>query len=339
MPLNDALVWLHDQGIELRRPELLWALLLIPLLALAYAAAGQHRRHVAGAYRVRRPGMYRSPGRVARLLSMVLLLAGLAALITGFARPVVPRQTPDDHATVVVVLDASTAMRATDVQPTRFEVAKRIAQGAIGALPDRLQVALVAYARTAYILEPPTHDHGAATLALHQARTTDGAALGDALAVALATVPLRDEPGASAPSATAPSSGTAPSVPRVPAAIVLIASGALDQGRPPAEPAANAQEAGIPIYVVPVGPAASRAAAGTVAPFDPVLLSRLAQATGGRALSNPSARDWRRIFDQIGSDVTVERQPQEVGHLVGAGGLAAGGLSMLISLLTSRRLI
>ncbi len=337
MSLTDALAWLHDHGIELRRPELLWALLLVPLLALAYAAARRHRRRVAGAYRVRRAGAGRSPGRVARLFSLALLLTGIAALITGFARPVVPLQTSTDHAAVVVVLDASTAMRATDVQPTRFEAAKRIARGAIGALPDRLQVALVAYARTAYILEPPTHDHGAAAVSLNQARTADGAALGDALAVALATVPLRDEPDAPVP-AVVPGATTAGGA-KVPAAIVLIASGALDEGRPPAQPAADAQAASIPIYVVPVGPAAASAAAVPAAPFDPVLLSRLAQATGGRVLASPTARDWRRIFEQVGSDVTVERKPQEIGHLVGAGGLAAGGLSMLISLLTSRRLI
>ncbi|HEX2186498.1 MAG TPA: VWA domain-containing protein, partial [Chloroflexota bacterium] len=144
------LEWLRQQGVEFRAPELLWALALTPLFLVFYAAARRARRRVAGAFRV--VGARQTPRRleaVGRTLAITLLLTGLAGLVVGFARPVLPLDTPRDRATVVLVVDASTTMRATDVSPTRFEAAKGLARGAVAALPEHLQVSLVGYAGSA----------------------------------------------------------------------------------------------------------------------------------------------------------------------------------------------
>ncbi len=335
-----ALAWLRQQGVEFRAPGLLWGLLLVPALMLAYAGAARARRRVAGAFEVKgRPR--RRPALVRRALAQALLLLGLTALTVGFARPVLPLETPDDHATVVLVLDASLSMRATDVRPTRFEAARAAARAALAAMPDRLQVAVVGYARTAYILEAPTHDHGAALVAISQVRTSEGAAPGDAIAVALATIPSLDAVFRAAGNTPAAGAGGAPPgrdgpAPKVPSAIVLIGSGELTAGRSLGEAAAAAREAGVPVHTVPIGP---RPGEEQKAPYEPGLLRQLAQVTGGKALAAPRASDWREVYRAIGSAVTVERKPQEVGHFVGASALVVTALSMAVSLWATRRLV
>jgi Ca-activated chloride channel family protein len=281
-----------------------------------------------------------------RFVVLMLTIAGLAGLLVGFARPEMPQMTTTDRATVVIMLDASTTMRATDVDPTRFEAARAIAERAISAVPERLQVAVVAYARTAYIVQPPTHDHGAGIAALRRVRTTEDAAPGEGLTVALAAVPPLQEtaPGAAGPPGAAGAAG-APSVPgaagaagaaRVPALVVWIGSGVATTGRPIAEPAASARAAGIPVYAVPVGPAPG---AELRAPFDAPAMQALAAATGARALRSPATRDWRAVFAEVSAATKVERKPQEVGHFVGAGALAVLGVTAAVSLATSRRLL
>lgn len=327
--------WLHSQGVDFQIPELLWALLLVPVALLGYVAARRGRRRVAGAFDVMRAGMTRRPevGRLWRLIALPLLLFGLAGLIVGFARPVVTRPTPDDHATVVFAVEASLTMRATDVNPTRFDAAKAAARAAMAAVPDRVQVAVVGYSKSAYILLAPTHDHGAAPVALARLRTAEDSATGDAISVALATVPPRS--GEAGPPASG--AGTQPATqPKVPAAIVLISSGDTTAGGSLADAAAAARAAGVPVYTVAVGP---RGQTAPQAPFDPAAVQQIAQATGGRFVAAPTASEWKRIYQSIGSDVTVERKPQEVGHYVGSAAFAVVALAMALSLIGTRRLV
>jgi Ca-activated chloride channel family protein len=356
MPDPSALLeWLRQQGVDFRLPEVLWALALVPALLAWLVVARVQRRRVVDAFRVGGPGRLRrrTPGAALRLIGLGLLVLSLAGMIVGFARPVVPMDTPNDAATVVFVVDGSIAMRATDVRPTRFEAARGVAGTAVGALPDRLQVAVVSYARAAYVALAPTHDQGAAPGAVGRIRTADGAALGDALAVALATIPVRDpaagtggSPAGASGAGVASGSGAAPAAPanpgqsalaaKAPAVIVVISSGVLDTGRPLADAAAAAREAQVPVHVVGVGP---RAGAEQKAPYDEATLRQLARATGGRYLAAPSANDWKDVYRPIGSATTFERKPQEIGHYVGAAALGVAALAMALSLIAARRLV
>lgn len=342
---------LRERGVEFRTPELLLGLGLLPFLLLVYALAVRQRRRVALAFQVTRPGAPRSrPHRFWRALALLVTLCGTAGLIVAFARPVTPLPSAQDRATVVFVVDASVAMRATDVNPTRFEAAKAQARDAIKAMPDRMQVAVVGYSQGAYVVLAPTHDHGAAAPALNRVRTADGAALGDAIAVALATIPRQGaDDGASQPGGAAVPGGSGGAggaggaagggqdqAPRVPSVIVVLASGELNAGRAIEEAAAAVRDARVPVFVVPVGP---RRPEDLKAPFEPQLLAQVAQFSGGRALTSPNGRDWRRIFDALGQDVSVKVRPQEVGHVLGAAALGVMATGMLVSLIAARRLL
>jgi Ca-activated chloride channel homolog len=334
------LEWLKKQGVEFRLPELLLAIVLVPLLLLFYVGARRSRRHVARAFRVASYRPRRTWRGAVRGVAVGMLWLGLAGTIAGFARPVLQLPTPDDRATVIVVMDASIAMRATDVSPARIEAAKAVARTMVKALPERLQVGLVGYSASAYILQAPTHDHGAVPAALARLRTGDGAALGDGLIAALAAIPVqREEGGATASGAPAggvQGGGQQGPPPKVPSAVVLISTGDVTGGRDLGDAVSLARDAGVPIHVVGVGP---RAGTELKAPFDDRTLRQLAQATGGRYYSAPSANDWRQAFREMGSAVTVETKPQEMGQFVGAGGLAVMALSMLIMLASTRRLV
>src|SRR5687768_4347725 len=106
---SELLVWLQERGVDFRLPELLWTLLLVPLMGILLGVARSQRRRVADSFRVVRPGARRrrAPGTFVRLFALSLLLLSVGGMIVGFARPVVPLVTPDDAATVVFVVDGS----------------------------------------------------------------------------------------------------------------------------------------------------------------------------------------------------------------------------------------
>jgi Ca-activated chloride channel family protein len=338
MSPDAALLWFKEQGVEFRLPALLWGAALVPALLVFYVGARRSRRHVARAFRVTSYRPRRSWRGVLRAFAMTLTWLGLTAATVGFARPVIEVPTPDDRATVVLLMDASLAMRATDVRPTRLDAAKGAARTVVNALPERVNAALVAYSAAGYIVQPPTHDHGAVPAALGRLRTAEGAALGDALLVALAAIPnaeRTDAPPAQAPGGSGGPGGPG-AAPKVPAAIVLISTGDVTGGRELGEAAATLREADVPVHVVAVGP---RAGAELKAPFDEAILRQVAQATGGRVVASNTAREWQQMFRNLGSDVKVEVRPQEVGQFVGAGGLVAMGVGMLVMLAATRRLV
>jgi Ca-activated chloride channel family protein len=222
----------------------------------------------------------------------------------------------------MVILDVSEAMRATDVSPTRLQSARRIVQNAIDRAPERLQMGGVAYGPAAYVVANPTYDHGAVSAALQAVRSVTGAAPGDALAVALAAIPASDAgPGK-----------------RVPGAIILISTGDQTGGRPLGLAVAAIEEAGIPVHTVAVGPRGA-ATSATPAPFNPDVLMQISRQTQGRAIANPTARDWDTLYQAIAEDVVVEPRPEEVGHLVGSAALATWTLGMVLLVTASRRLM
>jgi Ca-activated chloride channel family protein len=324
MPTDSLLVWLKEQGLEFRLPALLWGAALVPMLLVFYVGARRSRRHVARAFRVVSYRPKRNWRGALRGFAMALLWLGLMGAITGFARPVIELPTPDDRATVVLVMDASLAMRATDVKPTRLEAGKAAARTVVNALPERVNAALVAYSAAGYIVQPPTHDHGAVPAALGRLRTAEGAALGDALLVALAAIPNSDQGGGQG------------ATPKVPAAIVLVSTGDFTGGRDLGVAIATLREAEVPVHVVAIGP---RAGAELRAPFDEGLVRQVAQSTGGRVVSSNTSREWQQVFRSLGSDVKVEVMPQEIGQFVGAAGLAVMGLSMVVMLAATHRLV
>ena len=113
---------------------------------------------------------------------------GLVALIVGIARPVRDEKVPSDEAVVMLVVDVSASMEATDVAPSRLQAAQEAAARFVEGVPDKFQVGLISFDESTHVLATPTTDHAAVISAIDNLETGPGTAAGDALSTALDTV-------------------------------------------------------------------------------------------------------------------------------------------------------
>lgn len=302
-------------------PPLLWGLLLVPALVAAYLLLQRRRRayvvrftnlELLGAVAPRRPGWRRhvAPG---------LFLMAFAVLLVGLARPVMSVQVPREQASVVLVVDVSRSMSATDISPDRMTAAKTAALDFLRTVPPALRVGVVAFSDTANIVAPLSRDRGLARRAVERLEPVAGTAMGDGLAVALAEVQREREGGA-----------------ELPATVLLLSDGQSNRGQPPAEVAEDAREMKVPVFTVGIGTrGATLNVFGRIVPVDlnEEELRAVAEGTGGAYFRSGSAESLREVYRRLGSALGFEREPREVtAAAAGLGALLmlAGGLASLL---------
>lgn len=311
-------------------PHLLFLLVLVPLAALAYLAHDRmrDRRAAAWATPALLPNMVERPPAVRRHLPFALLLIGVALLLVGFARPKTKHTVKQNEATVVVVLDVSGSMAATDAQPSRIAQAKAIAYALTRDLPKGYRMAVETFSDHSDVVAPPTNDLTRVRAAIAAAHTgPQGTALAQAVfhAVQVAlTVP--DEKAGKKP----------------PAAIVVISDGGATAGRvTPQQAASRAANAHVPVYSVLVGTpngVVHQSLQGGFTeqievPSQPVTLQFFARQTGGRFADSPEGFDLRAVYAGLGSRSGTRRATVEISAAAAGGGiafmLAGAGLSGL----------
>ncbi len=286
--------------LEFMRPERLWALAIIPLIAALYLllAGRQVRSTLSTRLRLIIPkdAAWKRHGAV------LLALMSLASLIIAWAMPTDFTRQPRDRASVIVAIDVSWSMEAEDIEPNRLEAAKDSAQQFVQSLPERFNVALVTFAGTANVAVPPTVDRGAVVRALDALELAPSTATGEGIYTSLDALKLVP-PDPNDPDAVAP------------AAVVLLADGATNIGRSSAGAADVAQEMGVPIYTIAYGTqngyVESNGERQRVA-VDHYELSEIAARSGGTKFSAESASELSEIYRAIRSDIGYERVPAEV---------------------------
>jgi Ca-activated chloride channel family protein len=170
--------------VSFEAPAYLVALLLVPLAAVGYWLLQRRKSR----YAIRYPNVDVLAQVVAtrsawkRHAPAALLLASLAALATAFARPTVTEQTPDERASVVLVVDISGSMRAQDVQPTRLAAAKEAMLSFLSHAPETLRVGIIAFSNEPQVIVTPTLDRNELRRGIQVLEPAFGTALGDALA-------------------------------------------------------------------------------------------------------------------------------------------------------------
>ncbi len=303
----------------------LWLLLAVAGLAVAYVVQQLRRKQYAVRFtnlalldRIapRRPAWRRHVPAVAFLLALV-------TFTMAFARPTRPVRVPRERATVIMAVDVSLSMEATDVDPTRIEAAKEAAASFVDLLPNRLNLGLVSFSGTAQVLVAPTTDHMLVKRSIAGLSLGPRTAIGEAVFLSLQTIAsVPEEPGQGRP----------------PARIVLMSDGETTVGRPNEVAALAASEAGVPIYTIAFG-----TDEGTVAvegrlvpvPVNREALRQLAEATGGKAFEAASGKELRQVYADIGSSIGYRTVPREVtAWFVGLGllfALAAAGGSLVWS--------
>jgi Ca-activated chloride channel family protein len=309
-------------------PAALAALVVVPLAVGLYVR--RDRRRTAFAARFANPALLpnlvdRSPGRL-RHLPFAVLIVALAAMIVGVARPHATVSVRREEATVLLAIDVSRSMTATDVQPSRLDAARIAADAFLAKVPKRFRVGVISIGTKPVIALPPTDDRVLAREALNRLRPSEGTALGDAVALAVRISKRQRLPDGSLP----------------PSTLLVISDGAQEGGVVSVAAAARlARAAHMPVSTVVVG-----TAGGTVTvtlpsglkelirvPPDPDALAALAKETGGQSFNAPDDARLRDVYERLGSRLGSRNERRELTDLFAAGSgvllLTGGALSML----------
>jgi Ca-activated chloride channel homolog len=315
--------------VSVQWPGLLWALLLVPVALAAYLLAQRRRSR----YTVRFTNLDLLANVVSgtpgwrRHLPPALYLFALAALLTSLARPQALTLVPKEQATIVLVMDVSGSMNATDVQPTRMVSAQRAARTFVQQLPEKFRVGIVSFASTAQTLTRPTTDRVAVDEAIDSLHAEGATAMGDGIERALDVKRPLTPPstGLAARPAPDPSGGNEP-----PLIVLLLSDGANTQGRTqPMEAAADAKALGVPVFTIALGtdqgmvdvPDETGNLRRIPVPPDKLTLQRIADATGARFFAAPSNRDLKGVYEELGSKIGFVKEQQEVTVVFAATGL------------------
>jgi Ca-activated chloride channel family protein len=224
---------------------------------------------------------------------LLVLAVALGALT--LARPGVKAKLPKEQATLVMALDVSISMKATDVKPNRFGAMKDASGVALAGLPEGMRVGIVSFAGSSRLVEWPTRDHDAAIEAVESLRLEKGTAIGDGIVTSLDVL---QEDGAMENARDA-------------SAILLMSDGDNQLGTPVEEAAARAKELGIPVYTVAFGTSSTTIDfEGTRVPVvvNEEQLKGIAEATGGEYFRALDGNSLERIFTDVGSQVGLEEQ-------------------------------
>jgi Ca-activated chloride channel homolog len=311
-------------------PGLLWTLLLVPVAVAAYLLAQRRRSR----YTVRFTNLdllanviSAKPGWRRHLPPAFYLLA-LAALLISLARPQALALVPKEQATVILVMDVSGSMNATDVEPTRLVSSQRAAAGFIQQLPEKFRVGIVSFASTAQTLTRPTTDRAAVYEAVASLHAEGATAMGDGIERALDVKrPPAPPSSSSARPAPDPSVQQASDAPMV---VLLLSDGANTQGRAqPMEAASHAKELGVPVFTIALGtdqgmvdvPDETGNLRRIPVPPDKLTLQRIAEATGARFFAAPSSRDLKEVYKELGSKIGFVKERQEITVVFAATGL------------------
>lgn len=336
-------------------PSLLWLLLIVPLLVLLYVWLLRRRKaqavHYPGLDLVRQALGSRAQWR--RHVPPLLFLLGLAALLLAAARPLAMLQLPAEQQTIILAMDVSGSMRATDVEPDRLTAAQNAAKAFIKDLPRHVRVGVVAFAGTAQLAQLPTQSHDDLVKAIDSFQLQRGTATGNGIMVALATLfpdagidiaalggrqamrvqPIdeitRTEPARKAFTPVAPGSYRS-------AAIIMLTDGQRTTGVDPMDAAQWAADRGVRVFTVGVG-----TVQGEVIGFegwsmrvrlDEDTLKAVALRTNAEYFHAATAQDLRKVYETLSSRISVETKETEVTALMALAGAAllllAGALSV-----------
>ena len=335
-------------------PNLLWLLLAVPLLVLLYAWLLHRRKQAA----LNSPslGLVRAalgPGqRLRRHIPPALLLLALVALLLAAARPLAVIKLPSEQQTIMLAMDVSGSMRATDVQPDRITAAQDAAKAFIAELPRHVRVGIVAFAGSAQLAQLPTQSHEDLVKAIDSFQLQRGTATGNGIMVALATLfpdagidiaalgggqAMRsrslDEVTTQDPAKTftpvAPGSYNS-------AAIIMLTDGQRTTGVDPLEAAQWAANRGVRVYTVGVGTLQGETIGfegwSMRVRLDEETLKAVALRTQAEYFHAATAADLKKVYETLSSRLTVEKRETEISALLALVGAALAVLAAGLSL-------
>ena len=319
-------------------PQYLWLMLAVPLLVLFYLWLLGRRKKLVLRYAsvaIIKQALGRGLGW-RRHVPPTLFLVALAALLFAASRPLAMVTLPSDHATIMLAMDVSLSMRATDVKPTRLVASQVAAKAFLKELPKGIRVGIVTFAGTAQLVQPPTLNREDLVAAIDRFQMQRGTAVGNGIVVALSEL-FPDEGidlgemtyGAQKRGKSLDDSAKAkPKKEFVPvppgsfesAAIVLLTDGRRTTGIDTQEAALMAARHGVRVYAIGLG-----TVDGTIPGFegwsyylrlDEPSLKSVAQVTQGQYFYAGNADDLKTVYEKLGSRLQVDKKETELSGLL-----------------------
>jgi Ca-activated chloride channel family protein len=336
--------------------EALLLLLLVPALVALYVHV--LRRQKRGAVRFASLGLVREAmggaARWRRHLPPALFLAALVVAILAIARPSAVITLPSQQRTIIMAIDVSLSMRATDVQPNRLAAAQAAAKAFVQDLPADLRLGIVSFAGTALLIQKPTSNRDDLVAAIDRLVLDRHTAIGSGIIMSLAT--LFPEEGIDLESLVLgsrqswrthrppekkverkPPAKPVPPGSNASSAIVLLTDGRRTTGPDPLEAARMAAERGIRVFTVGFGSAAGGPELiegySIYMMFDEESLKAIAQVTQAEYFHASTADELKKVYEALSSKFVLAKEEREITAFFAALAallvLAAATLSLL----------
>ena len=248
------------------------------------------------------------PGRW-RHLPTALVLVGLILLTVALAGPTADTKEPRNRATVMLAIDVSLSMEATDVAPNRLAAAQEAATAFVDDLTPGVNLGIVSFAGIATVLVSPTTDRAAAKLAIAGLTLDERTATGEAIISSLQTIDLFSK------SLPGPADGSDPGAP--PARIVLMTDGKRTVGRTEQDAAQRAADAKVPVSVIAFGTDNGSIVVNDETipvPLDTDAMQQIAEISGGDFHTAASTDELKSVYAQLGEQIGYEIKQQDVSR-------------------------
>jgi Ca-activated chloride channel homolog len=318
--------------MSFQSPLWLLALLVVAALVAFYVVLQLRRKAYAarftnvallGSLVPKRPGWRRH-------LAFGVVALGLATLVVSLAVPSTEVRVPRERATVVMAVDVSLSMQATDIEPDRFRAMQKAAKEFVDVLPGRINLGLVSFAGTATNLVPPTTDRAQVANAIDHLDLAESTAIGEAIFTSLTAI---ENFQSTIDTATE-------DLP--PARIVLLSDGYNTVGRADTQAIDAARAAGVPVSTIAFG-----TDYGTLdlegetvpVPVDRTTLKAIADDTGGSYSEAASASELEQVYADLGSQIGYTTEPKDVSYWFVRGGVLLALIGACLSLLWTNRLV
>ncbi|HEX5095429.1 MAG TPA: VWA domain-containing protein, partial [Acidimicrobiia bacterium] len=223
-------------------------------------------------------------------------------------------KVPRNQGIIMLAVDVSASMTATDVQPSRIAAATVAARDFVESIPSGFEVGLVAFDASARVLSPPTDDHAKVAAAIDRLDTGEGTAAGEAIYAALNSISASLEDQAAA---DGNGNGNGDGREDLAATIVLLSDGTTTVGRPVEDAAQAADDAGVPITTIAYGTDEGEVTIqGEVIPVpaDTETMANVAETTGGSAFKAGSAEQLEGVYQDIQGRVGYTTEQKEIGR-------------------------
>ena len=338
-------------------PQMLGLLLALPVLVAAYVLALRRRKKLVLRY-PDAPLVRRALGlrqQLRRHLPPALLLAALAVALVAIARPSATMTLPSGQRTIVLAIDVSLSMSASDIAPNRLAAAQAAAKSFIRELPADVRVAVVSFAGTASVVQAPTTNREHAMAAVDRLQLDRHTAIGSGIILSLATLfpdagidleavlfdggiaPTNPhQPPRPAPAPTTPAFTPVPPGSYASGAIILLTDGRRTTGPDPVEAAGMAAERGVRVFTVGFGTTegATVTAEGLsmFMRFDEDTLRAIADITVAEYFHASTGAELRRIYQDLNTRIVLERKQTELTALFAAAAAALMVLAASLSL-------